>query len=116
MNTHFTFAAEKKSLNEFMKQTLLFLSLLVCASSFVAAQTLEECQQAAERNYPLIAQYDLIQKTTDLTVANIQKGWLPQMSASAQATYQSDVTAWPDAMKGLMQQMGLNMQGLKKDQ
>ena len=99
-----------------MKQTLLFFSLLVCASTFVAAQTLEECQQAAERNYPLIAQYDLIQKTTDLTVANIQKGWLPQMSASAQATYQSDVTAWPDAMKGLMQQMGLNMQGLKKDQ
>ncbi len=99
-----------------MKQTLLFLSLLVCASTFVTAQTLEECQAAAERNYPLIAQYDLIQKTTDLTVANIQKGWLPQMSASAQATYQSDVTAWPDAMKGLMQQMGLNMQGLKKDQ
>lgn len=90
--------------------------LLVGAPTFVAAQTLEECQEAAERNYPLIAQYDLIQKTTDLTVANIQKGWLPQVSASAQATYQSDVTAWPDAMKNMMQQMGLNMQGLKKDQ
>ncbi len=99
-----------------MKQKLLFLSLLVCAHAFVAAQTIEECQQAAERNYPLIAQYNLIQKTTDLTIANIQKGWLPQITASAQATYQSDVTAWPDAMKGLMQQMGLNMQGLKKDQ
>ena len=99
-----------------IKQTLLLLLLLVCAPTFVAAQTLEECQASAERNYPLIAQYDLIQKTTDLTVANIQKGWLPQVSASAQATYQSDVTAWPDAMKGLMQQMGLNMQGLKKDQ
>ena len=99
-----------------MKQKLLFLSLLVCAHAFVAAQTIEECQQAAERNYPLIAQYDLIQKTTDLTIANIQKGWLPQITASAQATYQSDVTAWPDAMKNMMQQMGLNMQGLKKDQ
>ena len=99
-----------------IKQTLLLLLLLVCAPTLVAAQTLEECQAAAERNYPLIAQYDLIKKTTDLTVANIQKGWLPQVSASAQATYQSDVTAWPDAMKGLMQQMGLNMQGLKKDQ
>jgi len=99
-----------------IKQTLLLLLLLVCAPTFVAAQTLEECQAAAKRNYPLIAQYDLIQKTTDLTVANIQKGWLPQVSASAQATYQSDVTAWPDAMKGLMQRMGLNMQGLKKDQ
>ena len=80
------------------------------------AQTLEECQQAAERNYPLIRQYGLIEKTTDLTVANIQKGWLPQVSASAQATYQSDVVAWPDEMKGMLGQMGLNFEGLKKDQ
>lgn len=80
------------------------------------AQTLEECQQAAERNYPLIVQHDLIAHTTDLTVDNIQKGWLPQLTATAQATYQSAVTAWPDEMKGLMQQMGVDMKGLTKDQ
>ncbi len=79
-------------------------------------QTLEECQQAAERNYPLIRQYGLIEQTTALTVANIQKGWLPQISASAQATYQSDVVAWPDEMRGMLGQMGLNFEGLKKDQ
>ena len=80
------------------------------------AQTLEECQLAAEQNYPLIQQYDLIEKTTNLTVANIQKGWWPQVSASAQATYQSDVVAFPDQFKQLYQQMGLDMKGLKKDQ
>ena len=80
------------------------------------AQTLDECHQAAERNYPLIAQYDLIARTTDLTVANIQKGWLPQLSATAQTTYQNAVTAWPDEMKGLMQQTGLEMKGLARDQ
>lgn len=80
------------------------------------AQTLEECQQAAERNYPLIRQYGLIEKTTDLTVANIQKGWLPQISASAQATYQSDVVAFPEQMQSMYQQMGLDMKGLRKDQ
>ena len=79
-------------------------------------QTLEECQLAAEKNYPLIQQMDLIRQTTDLTVQNIQKGWLPQVSAMAQATYQSDVTAFPDQMQSLYQQMGINMQGLKKDQ
>lgn len=42
----------------------------------VQAQTLEVCQRAAEQNYPLIRQYDLIEKTTNLTVANIQKGWM----------------------------------------
>ena len=57
-------------------------------SMMAQAQTLEECQQAAERNYPLIQQYGLIEKTTELTVTNIQKGWLPQVSASAQATLQ----------------------------
>ena len=82
----------------------------------VTAQTLEECQQAAERNYPLIRQYGLIEKTTELTVANIQKGWLPQVSASAQATYQSDVVAFPEQMQAIYQQLGLNMKGLTKDQ
>ena len=82
----------------------------------VQAQTLEMCQQAAERNYPLIRQYDLISKTTELTVSNIRKGWLPQVSASAQATYQSAVTEWPGQMQAMYQQMGLDMQGLKKHQ
>lgn len=79
-------------------------------------QTLEECQQAAEQNYPLIRQYNLFEQSTALTVANIQKGWLPQVSASAQATYQSDVVSWPDQMKTMMTGMGVDMKGLKKDQ
>ena len=101
-----------------MRKLLISLSFIICHLSFspVRAQTLEECQQAAERNYPLIRQYGLIEKTTALTVSNIQKGWLPQVSASAQATYQSDVVAWPDEMKGMLGQMGLNFEGLKKDQ
>ena len=82
----------------------------------LSAQTLEECQRAAEQNYPLIRQYDLIEKTTKLTVSNIQKGWLPQISASAQATYQSDVASFPDQLLGVYQQMGIDMKGLKKDQ
>lgn len=97
-----------------MKRLLFILS--ICMTVGATAQTLEECQQAAERNYPLIVQHDLIAHTTDLTVDNIQKGWLPQLTATAQATYQSAVTAWPDEMKGLMQQMGVDMKGLAKDQ
>jgi outer membrane protein TolC len=93
----------------------LFLGLMMLPL-MVTAQTLEECQQAAERNYPLIRQYGLIEKTTELTVANIQKGWLPQVSASAQATYQSDVVAFPEQMQAIYQQVGLNMKGLTKDQ
>lgn len=98
-----------------MKKIMISLALIML-SSVSRAQTLEECQQAAEKNYPLIKQYGLIAKTTQLTVKNIQKGWLPQVTASAQATYQSAVTAWPESMQTMYQQMGLNMKGLRKDQ
>ena len=96
-----------------MKKLFLALTMLPMLGQ---GQTLEECQQAAEKNYPLIQQYGLVEKTTQLTVANIQKGWLPQVSASAQATYQSDVTAWPDEMKTMMSGMGIDMKGLTKNQ
>ena len=98
-----------------MKKIMISLALIILSSGSWA-QTLEECQQAAEKNYPLIKQYGLIAKTTQLTVKNIQKGWLPQVTASAQATYQSAVTAWPESMQSMYQQMGLNMKGLSKDQ
>ena len=84
--------------------------------TFAMSQTLEECQRAAEQNFPLIRQYGLIEKTTSLNVANIQKGWLPQVSASAQATLQSDVPAFPDEFQKLYQQMGITMEGLERDQ
>lgn len=94
-----------------------FLTIALAVTSMTAwGQTLEECQQAAERNYPLIKQYDLITKTTELTVANIQKGWLPQVSATAQATYQSDVVAFPEQIQSMYQQIGIDMKGLTKDQ
>lgn len=93
----------------------IVIALLMLPMSALG-QTLDECQQAAEKNYPLIQQYGLIEKTTRLTIVNIQKGWLPQVSAQAQATYQSDVTAWPNEMKTMMSGMGIDMQGLTKDQ
>ena len=98
-----------------MKKTALIYGLLAL-TMVTQAQTLVECQRAAEQNYPLIQRYGLIEKTTELTVANTQKGWLPQLSVMAQATYQSDVTSWPDEMKTMMAGMGVEMKGLKKDQ
>ena len=97
-----------------MKKIIIVMMLLIPMA--VVAQTLEDFQRAAEQNYPLIKQYGLIERTTTLTVANIGKGWLPQVSVSAQATYQSDVVSWPKQMQTVYQQMGLDMKGLKKDQ
>ncbi len=98
-----------------MKKKIISFALIMMATA-IQAQTLEECQLAAEKNYPIIKQYDLISQTTQLTVQNIMKGWLPQIAITAQATYQSDVASWPKSMKGTFQQFGINMKGLSKDQ
>ena len=74
--------------------TLAFLSMPVLSN----AQTLEECQSAAEKNYPLIRQYELIAKTTDLTVSNIGKNWF--LSASDQYAYNDGVGNYPSVTGG----------------
>jgi len=98
-----------------MKKEIISFALIMMATA-IQAQTLEECQLAAEKNYPIIKQYDLISQTTQLTVQNIMKGWLPQIAVTAQATYQSDVASWPNSMKATLQQFGINMKGVSKDQ
>ncbi len=98
-----------------MNRILLSLLLLLTVSAG-RSQSLQECIRMAESNYPLIRQYELIRQTTEFTVSNIRKGWLPQVSATAQGTYQSDVTAWPQEMRNTLAATGLNLRGLKKDQ
>lgn len=100
--------------HKIMKRLLFIIGAFMTLTA--AAQSLEECQQAATRNYPLIKQYDLIERTTDYTVSNIGKAWLPQVTATAQATYQSDVAAWPEQMQTMLDQMGVDLKGLRKDQ
>lgn len=96
--------------------TALFILMLLVLPAQGQTVTLDECQQLAEENYPLIKQYDLIRQTTDYTVINIGKGWLPQISAMAQATYQSDVMTLPDVLQRMLGQQGLQAKGISKDQ
>ena len=98
-----------------MKRITLTLAF-IAATVIAQAQTLEECQQAAEQNYPIVRKYQLIEKSTDYTLSNIGKGWLPQISATAQATVQSDVVTLPEGMTTMLSQTGMNVKGLKKDQ
>ena len=54
--------------------------------------SLQQAYDLATKNYPIIKQRDLIKQTTDLSIENINKGFLPQFSLSGQASYQSQVT------------------------
>ncbi|MEO9964202.1 MAG: TolC family protein [Reichenbachiella sp.] len=58
---------------------------------------LDSCLIRAENNYPLIRQYDLLSKAHDFNMSNLQKGKLPQLMISGQASYQSAVTSLPTA-------------------
>jgi outer membrane protein TolC len=57
--------------------------------------TLDKCYELATKNYPLIKQRELISKSGAYSVENAGKGYLPQLSFSGQATYQSDVVHFP---------------------
>ena len=95
---------------------VLMILLLWPMLMWAQTLTLDECQRLAQENYPLIKRYSLIEQTTDYTLANISKGWLPQISATAQATLQSDVMSFPNAMKGVFAQTGQELKGLSKNQ
>lgn len=96
-----------------MRKHSLFLILLVlgCWQPLLRAQlTLEDCHRLARDNYPLIRQYGLIERATQYNVNNASKAYLPQVSLSAKASYQSDVTRLPFELPGI------NVDFMPKDQ
>ncbi|MFT4223574.1 TolC family protein [Dysgonomonas sp.] len=87
-----------------MKKNILItilLSICCTANTQTATLTLEECQQKATNNYPLIRQYGLISLGEQYSLENISKNYLPQFSLNGQATYQSDVTKIPIDLSSL---------------
>lgn len=80
------------------------------------AQTLEACQQLACDHYPEIRQYDLIRQSEQYDLSNAARSWLPQISFSAQATWQNRVPEFPSALSGMLDQAGVSLRGLDKDQ
>ena len=77
------------------------LLLLFGAGGAAAAQvTLEQCMELARRNYPQIRQLNLIEEAAEYEIANVSKSWLPQLTISGKASYQSDVVEMPFEIPG----------------
>jgi len=98
-----------------MKQAFLFYFLILSGFLSLNAQGLavETCQEKAKANYPLVKQYGLIEQTAKYNIDNANKGYLPQLTLSAKATYQSEVTSIPAV---LGQKLGISLPSLAKDQ
>lgn len=85
-------------------KTTIILSLLVLPVWLPAQPlqklSLQEAYDLSRNNYPAVKQKELMKKTADISTENLQKGFLPQFSLNAQATYQSDVTSVPVSFPG----------------
>lgn len=95
--------------------TIGLAGVFLTSTNYVVAQehnilSLNNCQEMAKQNYPLIKQYALIAKTKEYSIANAQRGNLPQLNIAGQATYQSDVTQVPISVPGM------NIPTISKDQ
>ena len=79
---------------------IVFLSFRAEAQT-TQSLSIQECYTLANQNYPLTKQHDLIKSSEDYSVTNISFGYLPKITVSGQATYQSDVTKIPISFPGL---------------
>lgn len=99
-----------------MKRIILSILFAGFSASVFAQMTLETCQELAREHYPEVKQYDLIRLTEQYDLSNAARAWLPQLSLSAQATWQNEVPEFPEALSGMLSQAGVTIPGLKKDQ
>lgn len=84
-----------------MKRILFFVMLVFAVVPAFTQITLDECRSLARANYPLIKRFSLVEQSRSLSVSNASKAWLPQVSLSARASYQSDVTRIPVDIPGV---------------
>ena len=98
-----------------MKQFFLTLFAVVCTAAS-SGQSLEECRHLAREHYPEIRQYDLIALTEHYNLSNAARAWIPQVTLSGQASYQSATPTYPEAFNTILQTNGVEMAGMSKDQ
>ena len=95
---------------------ICFLLSVILFHGHLGAITLDECQRLAKENYPLLEQYNVITAVADAEQENVSKNYLPQISAYGQASWQNNVTSFPESVKQLFGSLGVEMAGLSKDQ
>lgn len=83
------------------KTKIPFALSFLCLCLTAQAQTnLDECVRLAYGNYPQIQEYDLIEASRSYDISNAAKAWIPQLSISGKASWQSTVVEMPFSMPG----------------
>lgn len=83
-----------------LKGKMITLALLICGQAY-AQTTLEQCIALALENYPQVKEMNLIEASEGFDLKNAALAWVPQLSISAKASWQSDVVEMPFDMPGV---------------
>ena len=67
-------------MKQFYASVFILFFILFNFSTTYGQISIDSCQAKARRNYPLIQQFSLIDQTTEFTVSNANKAFLPQLS------------------------------------
>lgn len=98
-----------------MKRIALIL-LAAASITTLRGQSLEECRRLAREHYPEIRQYDLISQTAQYDLSNAARAWIPQVTLSGQATWQTSTPTFPAALGEMLASRGMRMEGIRKEQ
>ena len=97
-----------------MKRVII-AAAMVLSSVQLRAITIEDCYRMVRENYPLIHQYGLTEMMSQYSFENAAMGYVPRITLSAQASYQSDAVAFPEEFNSLLKMAGIEMDGMPKD-
>ena len=94
-----------------MRYLLLFLPIAAFAQERIS---LEDCYRLARDHYPTVQKLDLITRSEDYTLANANKAYLPQISITGQASYQSETIDFSESIGRLP--LPITLPTVSKDQ
>lgn len=98
-----------------MKRIALML-LAAASMTTLRGQTLDECRRLAREHYPEIRQYDLITQSEQYDLSNAAQAWIPQITLSGQASWQSATPTFPGALGEILASRGMPMEGIRREQ
>jgi outer membrane protein TolC len=75
------------SMRSIVYKLVAVIPLLYAGSLLSQSYGLEDCQAKARANYPLVKQYDLIEKSTEFNISNASKAYLPQFNVTGIGGY-----------------------------
>lgn len=84
-----------------MRKSIIPLLLFLFAFELSAQLSIEECYEKARLNYPQIKQQELIRLSSEYSLHAVSTGYLPQLSLSGKASWQSEVVGIPLSIPGI---------------